>query len=163
MTRRRRTRAAVALADIMAEWEQEAGEKVARGWRRLQEVTWPGSWPRGLQRCRSVEILEAWTIAVIAPSYHVIIRYTCIPTRLPATPLMTGWNTAMSGYLPIYLAVMNGQQPAEVHLAMTVLRILPPMLEMTMAASTGLQPCTRMGRVWGLAPAREAHSGPRRV
>ena len=42
---------------------------------------------------------------------------------------------------------MNDLQPAEVHLAMTVLRILPPMLEMTMAASTGLQPCTRMGRV----------------
>ena len=101
MTRRSRTRAAVALADIMAEWEQEAGQKVARGWRRLQEVTSPGSWPRGLQRCRSVEILEAWTIAVIAPSYQDIIRYTWIPTRLPATPLMTGWNTAMSGYLPI--------------------------------------------------------------
>ena len=31
MTRRSRTRAAVALADIMAEWEQEVGEKVARG------------------------------------------------------------------------------------------------------------------------------------
>ena len=73
MTRRSRTRAAVALADIMAEWEQEVGEKVARGWRRVQEVTSPGSSPRGLQRCRSVEILEAWTIAIIAPSYQLYL------------------------------------------------------------------------------------------
>ena len=72
----------MALADIMAEWEQEVGEKVARGWRRLQEVTWPGSSPRGLQRCRSVEILEAWTIAVIAPSYHdMVIHNTCLDTN----------------------------------------------------------------------------------
>ena len=82
------------------------GEKVARGCRRLQEVTWPGSWPRGLQRCRSVEILEAWTIAVIAPLYHDMVIHAWIPTRLPATPLMTGWNTAMSGYLT-YEVVMK--------------------------------------------------------
>lgn len=62
---------------------------------------------------RSVEILEAG-----------------IPTRLPATPLITGWNTAMSGYL-----------------AITELRILPPKLEMTMADKTGVQPLTRISLV----------------
>ena len=74
----------MALADIMAEWEQEVGQKVARGWRRLQEVTWPGSSPRGLQRCRSVEILEAWTIAIIAPSYQFICN-TCLDTNKVAS------------------------------------------------------------------------------
>merc|ERR1719209_2870065 len=54
----------------------------------------------------SVDTLEAW-----------------MPTRFPATPLITGWKTAMSG-----------------NLMMTLLRILPPMLEITIAERTGVQP-----------------------
>ena len=83
MTRRRSTRAAVALdTNILDTEEQQEGENVIRGLTRLQEATPAGSWPRLELLWRSVEILDAW-----------------MPTRFPATPLMTGWNTAMSGYL----------------------------------------------------------------
>ena len=107
MTRKRRTRAALALEDTKGELEDE--EKVVSGERRPHEAIEAGSWPReellGRGRkvsgrfdsrrsrfwlvfvhstylWRSVEILDAW-----------------MPTRFPATPLITGWNTAMSGYL----------------------------------------------------------------
>merc|ERR1719154_403856 len=105
-TRNSRTMAAVALLDIMVEKEQQETEKVERGLSRLHVVMSSGSLPSLLVLWRSVEILEAW-----------------MPTRFPATPLMTGWKTAMSG-----------------NLMMTLLRIFPPILEMTMAARTGVQP-----------------------
>ena len=44
------------------------------------------------------------------------------------------------------------------HLAMTLLRIFPPRLEITMAASTGLQPCLRISLVWALPRAMEAQT-----
>ena len=80
MTRKRRTRAAVALPDIMEEIEQEEGQKVNMGLIKLQEDTLAGRLPSLLDLWRSVEILDAW-----------------MPTRLPATPLITGWKTAISG------------------------------------------------------------------
>ena len=47
MTRRRRTRAAVALETMMLDTEeQEEGEKVNTGLTRLQDDTPAGSWPR---------------------------------------------------------------------------------------------------------------------
>ena len=41
------------------------------------------------------------------------------------------------------------------HLAMTLFRIFPPRLDITMAASTGLQPCLRISLVWTLPRAME--------
>ena len=41
------------------------------------------------------------------------------------------------------------------HLAMTLFRIFPPRLEITMAASTGPQPCLRISLVWTLPRAME--------
>jgi len=125
MTRKRRTRAAVALPDIIEEVEQEEGEKVNSGFSRLQEDTLAGRLPSLLDLWRSVEILDAW-----------------IPTRLPATPLITGWKTAISGYL-----------------TMTVLSILPPMLDITMADRTGVHPLVRISLVWGLSLALVAQTG----
>ena len=76
-----------------------------------------------------MEILDAW-----------------IPTRLPATPLMTGWKTAMSGYLSRVHCTVDTTLVWS-YLTITLLSILPPMLEMTMADKTGVQPLTRMSLV----------------
>ena len=75
--------------------------------------------------CNSVEILEAW-----------------MPTKLPATPLITGWKTAMSGKLATALE-----------------RILPPKLEITIAHKTGVQPFARISRVSGCSLDFEMKSG----
>ena len=115
ITRKRRTRAALALEDTKGELED--GEKVVSGERRSHEAIEAGSWPReellgrgrkvsgrfDAQRSRfwlvfvhltylwrSVEILDAW-----------------MPTRFPATPLITGWNTAMSGNLGTELYILS--------------------------------------------------------
>ena len=91
---------------------------------------------------RSVEILDAW-----------------MPTRFPATPLITGWNTAMSGYLGTEVDILSDVTTMIIpHLAMTLLRIFPPRLEITIAAITGLQPCLRISLVWVLPLAMEAQT-----
>ena len=93
-------------------------------------------------RWRSVEILDA-----------------CMPTRFPATPLITGWNTAMSGYLVTEVHILSNVTKMIIpNLAMTLLRIFPPRLEITMAASTGLQPFLRISLVWALPLAMEAQA-----
>ena len=111
-TRNSRARAAVALLESREEVE---GRNVVEGLLRFCFSKSLGSVPSLEVLWSSVETLEAW-----------------MPTRLPATPLITGWKTAMSGN------VVTAPE-----------RILPPRLEMTIAHKTGVQPFTRISLVSG--------------
>ena len=111
-TRNSRASAAVALLDRREEVE---GRKVTKGLLRFCFSNSLGSLPSVEVLWSSVDTLEAW-----------------MPTRLPATPLITGWKTAMSG------KVVTAPE-----------RILPPKLEMTIAHKTGVQPFTRISLVSG--------------
>ena len=111
-TKNSRARAAVALLDRRGEVE---GRNVMEGLHRFCFSKSLGILPSLEVLWSSVETLEAW-----------------MPTRLPATPLITGWNTAMSGKV-----------------ATAPERILPPRLEMTIADKTGVQPFTRIFLVSG--------------
>ena len=146
MTSRRRTLAALALEDTKGLLED--GVKLVTGERRSLEASEAGSWPRvevlKHSDTRSFDLLPLVIPVQISRDSRRLNtnKVACDPidNRLEHGDVWIPGDRR--GSLRVSVTI-----PISLYLAMTLFRILPPRLEITMAASTGLQPCLRISLV----------------